>query len=242
MRGVVSSDNEWDRVATTRWGAYVSEVERRAILHADGLLRRPSIGLDLGCGAGRWSALLVERGWRMVCTDVNAHALDICRTRVPDAACILRSADERTLPCESDSIDLLLCIEVPPVMESAWFAAESARVLRRGGLLVAVCWNVLSGRGLFCHARAMVGRGADFYKDSYPAWKRRMSAGGFRAVYEEGLCWFPCRRNSNSPLVPIATALETFIGLRKLIPISPWVVAVLRKHETAHPVSLSALA
>jgi len=223
------SVNEWDRVATSRWGAYVSAIERRAILLALERCPEPGTALDLGCGAGRWSRLLADRGWTMICTDVSAEALSICQRRNPGATCLLRSKDERQLPCPSSSIGLLLCIEVPPVMQSNWFMPESARVIAPGGLLVAVCWNLLSGRGLFCHARAAFGWDADFYKRAYSRWQRDARAHGFRVVHEEGFCWFPHRRNSDSSLVPVSTTAEGLLGLRKLVNLSPWVVTVLQK-------------
>jgi SAM-dependent methyltransferase len=221
--------NEWDRVATSRWGAYVTDIERRAVLRAHEVVRGPGVGLDLGCGAGRWSRLLVDRGWQMVCTDVNAQALRICQRRIPSARCIQRLPEEDTLPCASGSIDLLLCIEVPPVMKSDWFLRESRRVLRAGGTVVAVCWNMLSGRGLFCHARARAGLDTDFYNTAYLTWKRKVSENGFRVVHDEGFCWFPHRRNSNSGLVPYSISLERLLGLRKVVALSPWVVVVLQK-------------
>jgi len=234
--------NEWDRVATSRWGAYVSNIERRAILYALDKLPRPGNGLDLGCGAGRWSRVLADRGWQMVCTDVSAEALSICRRRVPDATCILRGPEERTLPSPSGSVGLLLCIEVPPVMDSDWFVPESARVLQRGGLLVAVCWNLLSGRGLFCRARAALRHDGDYYRTAYLTWRRSVKRSGFRVLREEGFCWFPYRRNSNSAFVRLATTLERRLGLRKLTPLSPWVVAVLQKHDPPNPLRHAASA
>lgn len=231
----VDDTNEWDRVATTRWGAYVTDIERRAILHALETVRGPGAGFDLGCGAGRWSRLLADRGWQMACTDISAEALGICQRRIPSARCILRLPQEDTLPCTTSSIDLLLCIEVPPVMKSDWFLAESRRVLKDGGMVVAVCWNMLSGRGLFCHARALAGLDTDFYNGAYVTWKRKVSESGFRIVHDEGFCWFPHRRNSNSALVPYTIALERLLGLRKLVSLSPWVVAVLQKLPANSP-------
>lgn len=231
----VEDTTEWDRVATSRWGAYVSNIERRAITYALDRLPGPGDALDLGCGAGRWSRLLADRGWRTVCTDVSAEALSICQHRVPSARCILRRPNERTLPSPSGSVRLLLCIEVPPVMQSEWFVPESARVLQRGGLLVAVCWNLLSVRGLFCHARAACRPDADYYRTAYLTWRRNVTRGGFRVLHEEGFCWFPHRRNSNSRLVRVATSFENLLGLRRLTPLSPWVAAVLQKqHDPVH--------
>src|SRR5439155_4055080 len=84
------SMTHWDRVAeTTSWGRYLTDVERQVVLRGEALAERPGHALDLGCGSGRWSKLLSERGWNMTCTDVNAQALAICRRNVPKAKCLL---------------------------------------------------------------------------------------------------------------------------------------------------------
>src|SRR5262249_18901268 len=205
----------WERVATTRWGAYVSEAEKRAILRGHELNRRPRTALEMGCEGGRWSRMLANLGWRMICADIDAEALAICQRKIPTATCILRKPEDTTLPCASDSVSLLLCIEVPPLVQSDWFITEAARVLDDDGLLVIVYWNLLSFRGVFSHVRAMIGGGLDFYRMAYPTWKKKVSQLGFQFVYEEGFCWFPFGRESDSALVPYATSLEKQLGLRR---------------------------
>ena len=48
-------------------------------------------------------------------------------------------------------------------------------------------------------------------------------------LYEEGFCWFPFRRASNSIFIPYVTSLEKKLGLRKLVVISPWIVFIAQK-------------
>ena len=52
---------------------------------------------------------------------------------------------------------------------------------------------------------------------------------GFRIHHEEGYCWFPFRRASNSALVPYAVRVERGLGLGKLASVSPWVAFVAKK-------------
>jgi SAM-dependent methyltransferase len=42
--------------------------------------------LDLGCGTGRWSVRLAERGWQVVGVDVVPRAIDAARDRAEQAA------------------------------------------------------------------------------------------------------------------------------------------------------------
>lgn len=224
-----SESTRWERAATTKWGAYISDVERRAIMVGHRLSGQPTAALEVGCEGGRWSRMLADAGWQMTCADVNPTALAVCQKRIPEATCILRSPDDRTLPCETSSIGLLLCIEVPPLVNATWFFDEAHRVLKAGGLLVIVYWNLLSLRGLFHKSRAMLAGGLDCYQAPYRLWKLQLIRRGWTPVYEEGFCWFPFWRESDSSLVPLATSFEKFVGLRRLTSISPWVSTVFQK-------------
>jgi SAM-dependent methyltransferase len=224
----------WERIGTTtRYGRYATDVERRAIEKALALAAPPGTALDVGCEGGRWTEVAAARGWAPVCTEVNQISLDACKRRVPSATCILTSPDDTALPCATGSIGLLLCIEVGPVIHRDWFIAEADRVLRLGGYLVGVCWNRRSWRGFAYHSMPglRVRKPNPWYGFplSYPMWRRQLRARGFQFVHQEGYSWIPFRRASDSPLVPLAVALERALGLRRLAGISPMVAFVARK-------------
>jgi SAM-dependent methyltransferase len=219
----------WERVGNTRWGAYISDIEKRAILKANDLSKRPTAGIEIGCDGGRWSKLLTDLGWNMVCTDINEESLKICEKRIPAAKCILVRPDDNILPCVSESVDLVLCVEVAPVMQSDWVVCEWFRVLRNDGLVVGVFKNLLSIRGLFAHVIASLSDSFDYYKNAYPLWRRKLSDSGFLMLHEEGYCWFPFRRASDSLFVPYIIRVEKGLGLRKLPVISPWIVFIAQK-------------
>jgi len=63
----------------------------------------------------------------------------------------------------------------------------------------------------------------------YPSWRSKFCRQGFKMIYEEGICWFPFKRESNSPLVPMFTQIERYLGLRRLPSVSPWIVFVAQK-------------
>ncbi|GJQ22981.1 MAG: hypothetical protein HBSAPP01_07710 [Candidatus Brocadia sapporoensis] len=126
---------------------------------------------------------------------------------------------------------MLLCIEVGPVIQADWFINESFRVLQNGGMIVGVFWNLLSYRGLFAHIKASLTGSFDYYKIAYPFWRRKLSNKGYRILYQEGFCWFPFRRASNSVFVPYFISLEKALGLRKLAAISPWIVFIAQKNS-----------
>ena len=219
----------WEKVASTRWGAYVTDIEKQAILRAHDLSRKPATALEIGAEGGRWSKVLADLGWSMICTDINEKSLALCKKRMPTANCILVRPDENKLPCESESVGLLLCIEVAPVIQADWFASEAFRVLQNDGLIVGVFWNLLSFRGYFSHMRSSFKGDFDWYKISYPFWRRKLLSGGYSLLYEEGYCWLPFSRASNSVFVPFFVRLEKYLGLRKLASVSPWVVFIAQK-------------
>jgi SAM-dependent methyltransferase len=220
----------WEKAATTKWGSYLTEVERAVILKAQQLCGLPATALEIGCEGGRWSKMLSEAGWKIICTDINRETLELCRMRIPDATCIQVTPGESTLPCDSASIKLLLCMEVDPVLPgSDWFVEEALRVLQPGGILVGNCLNRLSLRGLFVHHLVPSDNGYDPYKFAYIDRRTKMRAVGFHFFYEEGCGWFPFTRLSNSRLIPLFTTLERVIGLRKIASLSPNVIFIIQK-------------
>jgi SAM-dependent methyltransferase len=222
----------WEATASqSRFVQYTSQIEQAAILAAHERARIPTKALDIGCEGGRWSLLLAERGWQLICTDTNARALALCQQRIPTATCVLAHDDERTLPAADQSLGLVLCIEVVPVMPSTWFRQEVMRVLQPGGLLVGVFWNQWSWRGLLHHTAARLQhKQDDWYSEAYPRWRKCMRKQGFLFVQEEGCYWPPFRhRTSNSPLIPLACCIERVLGLHKLVSLSPLIIFVAQK-------------
>jgi SAM-dependent methyltransferase len=222
-----------DRLATTRWGSYIARVEGAALREA---LSSQTAGeaLEIGCEGGRLSVTLAQAGWRMTCVDVDAASLAVCRSRLPSARCILASDHDTTLPCADNSMNLILCMEVWPVIDSDWFLPEAHRVLSPNGLLVGAIMNRRSFRGLFVRARERHDKprgpaGFTHYRHAYPSWTRELTRRGFTLRYERGYCWFPFQRDSNSRMIPLTTFAEGALGLRRLPSWSPYIVFIARK-------------
>ena len=223
----------WETVATTRWGRYTTGVVEDAIWAASEMAGHPGSAFDVGCEGGRWSRLLANAGWAMTCTDIDPEVLSVCQRCVPAANCILVSPDDTTLPCETAAVNLLLCLEVFPVMDSPWFAREASRVLSEDGVLVGVVLNRMSLRGMFVRGKQYVkGESRDFYNLSYSEWRRRTRAAGFEISLARGYCWFPLTRGSNSILAPFFINLERWLGLGRVTALSPWIVFIARKRAT----------
>jgi SAM-dependent methyltransferase len=224
----------WDKVALTRWGEYVIAVEKRVILQAQQTAAPPAKALDWGCGSGRWSKLLHELEWQMTCVDVDAEALEICRQNVPAGRHILAERTARRVDCPDQSMRLLLCVEVGPVIERDWFLAEAHRILQRGGLLVSVWWNRHSCRGLACRLKYRLTANKDaenYYNHSFGEQKRELVKAGFEISMAEGFCWWPFGRSSDSRWIPFFVRLERWLRLNRCVALSPWVMVIARKIE-----------
>ena len=219
----------WEKVALTRWGKYVSRVEERMILNTESSIAAPRRVLDFGCGEGRWTKLLVERGWQAIGTDLDAKALAKYKTRNPSAQCILARGSETSLPVADGSVGMILCIELRAVLQSSWFVPETLRALAPGGVLCGIFHNRMSPRG-FLRSYVDQKKGLpSFYLMTYNRWRKDVIRQGFEIVHEEGLCWFPFSRYSNSRLVPICVSLERVAQLHRLPHLSPWVAFAARK-------------
>ena len=240
----IPADLVWERLMVqTRYGRYADSVESIMTRYVLAQCPKPGVLLDVGCEGGRWSRVFADRRWQIIATDVDTRALEICRSRIPNAHCVLTDSRSRQLAAADESIDVALCIEVGPVIHTDWVVSEFARVLKRGGRLVGVCWNRSSWRGFLYHnVHALRRSGSDplvGYPIAYKNFREQMTGHGFRVEKELGYAWGPFRRTSNSRAVTLWAAFERFSGLQRLISAAPMVAFVTQKGERSSAEALA---
>ncbi|MFI6977398.1 methyltransferase domain-containing protein [Embleya sp. NPDC050154] len=114
--------------------------------------------LDAGCGSGRVTEELLRRfpSVSVVAVDVSESMLSQARTRLEpqEDRVVLRRVDlESRLPFEDSAFDVVLSTgALHWVRDHAAFFADTARVLRPGGHLVAQC----GGHGSLARVRAIL--------------------------------------------------------------------------------------
>lgn len=138
-------DDHYDDLAE-HWADIVSGPERadRVWPAVEGML--PDLDgqrvLDAGCGAGVYSAWLVERGAAVHGVDASEAMLTEARERAPAATFEQADLSEPLTDVDDDSVDVVLCQHVFSHLDELTTPLSTfARVLRPGGTLVVTTHN-----------------------------------------------------------------------------------------------------
>jgi ubiquinone/menaquinone biosynthesis C-methylase UbiE len=112
--------------------------------------------LDVGCGFGRWTRWLAQRGASVVGVDPTEGMLEAAR-RASDSSVEYRRMSATALDLPDSNFDVVTCITViqhlePSEQDAA--VAEIARVLRPGGRAVALDLIDLHDRGKIVYPRS----------------------------------------------------------------------------------------
>lgn len=131
-------------------GRFVDLLEKKAILRALSSVPEEGRVLDIPCGTGRITELLLERGHAVVAADISSEMLEAARSKLAGFANLecLDLADAERLQYEDHEFDAVTSIRlmnhVPPETRIAMLR-EMARV-SRGAVIVSHCNpNSLSG-------------------------------------------------------------------------------------------------
>jgi 2-polyprenyl-3-methyl-5-hydroxy-6-metoxy-1,4-benzoquinol methylase len=100
-----------------------------------------TVGLDVGCGAGREAIFLAQHGLNMIGVDLSAEALRIAAEREKEAGVQVdwHHGNVLDLPVEDQSVDFVNdrgCFHSIAEKERDQFAREIARILKPGGMML----------------------------------------------------------------------------------------------------------
>ncbi len=104
--------------------------------------------LDVGCGNGAFTEMIVERCAPAVVhgIDPSQAQLDYARTRPALHAAQFRQGDAMALPFDDDALDVaVMPLVIFFVPEPARGVAEMARVVGPGGIVAAYAWDMAGG-------------------------------------------------------------------------------------------------
>ena len=111
-------------------------------------LARDAQGFDLGCGSGRWAAVIVERVALLHCVDPSPAALEVARRRLgSDANVQFHLAAADTIPLADDSQDFGYSLGVlHHVPDTSRALVDAVRKLKPGAPFLLYLYYALDGR------------------------------------------------------------------------------------------------
>jgi SAM-dependent methyltransferase len=133
---------EWTREAAEALGVDHVAWETNLVTELiEPYVRPEDTVLEVGPGAGRWSATLQPRCSRLILADVSPVCMDLCRKRFSDCTNVeyLLAPDGTLASVPASTIDVVWSYNVFVELDRAWgarYMREIRRVLTPGGLAV----------------------------------------------------------------------------------------------------------
>lgn len=163
MLGIVARDSEpadgIDRATVAgfgfEWSVYDQTARDGASLDAayqryfDGFpwgeVAQHGVGLDVGCGTGRWAAQVVRSGHPVLALDAAREAVAVAQRALPHGTVV--QGDAAALPCADRSLDFAFSLGVlHHVADPRPALAEVHRVLRPGAPFLVYLYYAFDGR------------------------------------------------------------------------------------------------
>lgn len=210
-------ETHWEKAAKTKMGKYLTKLETGFISKSVVLDKENLTVMDVGAEAGRFSLLAASHRATVVSIDVDSYALKRLKLKEKQVYPIL--ADARKLPLKEGIFDVVFMIEVLDYISELQEAlAECKRTLKPNASSILSFGNRSS---LKAKLKSMQGKS---YRHNYREVTQCLSEVGFKIKRKTGYSWLPFGRTSQNGLVPILAGIERFIGLRRVVRFSPWII------------------
>lgn len=215
----MTKEYRWDVENRTRVGEYLSAVENE-FLQSFLAGKKIKTAIDLGCGSGRFTIPIHQRGIKIAGVDNDLLPLSLLKKKCPEIK--TRCLDiSKKLPFNNDSFDCILAIQsVDYVPSLDKLLAECKRILKKKGYLVFTLANKTSYKKILYQ---VAGKDKGNYQYSFRETRRAFKKNGFNFVRAYGYNWIPFYRDSNNRLVDIFAHLEKKLNLWQLPLFSPWI-------------------
>ena len=110
-----------------------------------------AVGADIGCGSGRWAAVVAPKVGRLICLDASADALGVARRNLAAQDNVtFQRADVGELPIAEGQLDFVYSLGVlHHVPDTARAIVDIARILKPGGIFLLYLYYAFDNRPLW---------------------------------------------------------------------------------------------
>ena len=102
-------------------------------------LPQGGVAADLGCGAGRFCKVLLNKASKVYCVDINDYAINMAKENVKDERAIFLNEDASSTSIPNSSVDLVIMVNAFHDMENKnKVALEVSRILKQNGIALII--------------------------------------------------------------------------------------------------------
>jgi SAM-dependent methyltransferase len=122
-----------------------------------------AVGADVGCGSGRWAALVAPRVGHLHCLDASDDALNVARRNLTRAInCTFHHASVDVMPIPADSLDFCYSLGVlHHIPDTSAGIRSCVQLLKPGAPFLLYLYYALDGRPIWFRA---IWRGTDLVR------------------------------------------------------------------------------
>jgi len=134
---------------------------------------RKSLALDVGCGSGQFTKLLVPQFSRVLATDVSQAQVDQARRELTDNHVEVRLGSGEQLEVDDNTVDMVSICQALHWLDVEMFYREVARVLVQGGVLAVVGYHMTRAAPSYQQSDKLNAAFMSLYKATDPYWSDR---------------------------------------------------------------------
>lgn len=243
MKVLSKSEYFWDKWNSNPVGQYLTEYEKHYIDLVFQENKNIKSVLDVGCGSGRFSIPIHNKGIKVVALEYDK--IPLVKLKSKDQTIPMILGDGKKLPFKNQSFDCIICIQALDYIDikQDFFFKECNRTLKKTGLLLFTLRNKNSYKRFITRLMTLNDRYSlpfTSLNDSLPVTslndlKQKLYNIGFTIEKVKGYNWVPLSRYDTSKfinstkVVHYFASFERLFKLEALLSISPWFFVTARK-------------